>query len=93
MGQFTFTQCLDIDGLYMVEPRVFADERGYNLEVYNEMDFNAAGLNMAFVQDNESMSVKGVLRGLHFQKTCQQGKLVRVVSGEVYDAAVDIRAG
>lgn len=93
MGQFKFTQCLDIEGLYMIEPAVFGDERGYNIETYNVRDFKEAGLAMEFVQDNQSMSVKGVLRGMHFQKTYQQGKLVRVVRGEVYDAAVDIRAG
>ena len=93
MGQFTFRQCLDIEGLYMVEPAVFGDERGYNLEVYNARDFEEAGLTMEFVQDNQSMSRKGVLRGLHFQKTSRQGKLGRVTRGEVFDVAVDIREG
>lgn len=71
MGQFIFTKCLDIEGLYLVEPRIFSDERGYNFESYNEKDFIEAGLEMKFVQDNRSMSQKGVLRGLHFQKTYQ----------------------
>jgi len=93
MGQFKFEKCLDIEGLYTIEPKIFADERGYNLETYNSKDFKEAGLDMEFVQENQSMSKKGVLRGLHFQKTYQQGKLVRVTSGEVFDVAVDIREG
>lgn len=92
MGKFKFEPCLDIEGLYLIEPEVFADERGYNLESYNVQAFKAAGLDMDFVQDNQSMSQRGVIRGLHFQKTYQQGKLVRVVNGEVFDVAVDIRA-
>lgn len=91
MGEFKFLPCSDIEGLYIVEPRIFQDERGYNFEAYNDKDFFRAGLNMKFVQDNQSTSQKGVLRGLHFQKTYQQGKLVRVVRGEVFDVAVDIR--
>ena len=93
MGQFNFKKCLDIEGLYSIEPRIFSDERGYNLETYNYEDFKVAGLDMKFVQDNRSMSKKGVLRGLHFQKTYQQGKLVSVINGEVFDVAVDIREG
>jgi dTDP-4-dehydrorhamnose 3,5-epimerase len=91
MGHFKFTKCSDIEGLYTIEPKIFADQRGYNLETYNYNDFKNAGLTMQFVQDNLSMSSKGVLRGLHFQKKYQQGKLVRVTSGEVFDVAVDIR--
>ncbi|PGT19531.1 dTDP-4-dehydrorhamnose 3,5-epimerase [Bacillus cereus] len=93
MGKFNFKKCLDIEGLYVVETKIFSDDRGYNLETYNSSDFKKAGLDMEFVQDNQSMSKKGVIRGLHFQKTYQQGKLVRVISGEVFDVAVDIRAG
>ncbi|GHT66623.1 dTDP-4-dehydrorhamnose 3,5-epimerase [Spirochaetia bacterium] len=82
-----------IAGLYEIQPKVFGDSRGYFFESYSERDFAAAGLSMAFVQDNQSRSVKGVLRGLHFQKTHPQGKLVRAIEGEVFDAAVDIRPG
>ena len=92
MGHFKFSRCLDIEGLYHIEPTNFPDARGYNFEAYNIRDFHVAGLDMDFVQINQSMSVKGVLRGLHFQKTYQQGKLVRVISGEVFDVAVDVRA-
>ena len=90
MGKITVTKC-DIEGLYVIEPTVFKDERGYFAETYNKQDMEAAGLNMDFVQDNQSMSVKGVLRGLHFQKQFPQGKLVRVIRGAVFDVAVDIR--
>lgn len=90
MGSFVFNKC-DIEGLYIIEPKVFGDERGYFMETYNYEDFKAAGLDMVFVQDNQSMSKKGVLRGLHFQKKHPQGKLVRVLSGTVYDVAVDLR--
>ena len=93
MGRFEFKQCADIEGLYAVQPYVFEDARGYNFEAYNEKDFMQAGLSMKFVQDNRSTSRKGVLRGLHFQKKYQQGKLVSVIRGEVFDVAVDIRAG
>ena len=92
MGQFQFTKT-GIEGLVVVEPKVFGDNRGYFMETYNYNDFKAAGLDMVFVQDNQSKSNKGVLRGLHFQKKNPQGKLVRVVSGEVYDVAVDLRKG
>lgn len=82
-----------IKDLYIIEPQVFGDSRGYFMESYSEQDFKAAGLHMQFVQDNESRSKKGVLRGLHFQTQHTQGKLVRVVEGEVYDVAVDLREG
>lgn len=91
MGKIKVTPC-DIKGLYVIEPAVFKDERGYFMETYNQNDFKEAGLDMVFVQDNQSMSVKGVLRGLHFQKQYPQGKLVRVVRGTVYDVAVDLRS-
>ena len=90
MGKIKVTPC-DIKGLYVIEPTVFKDERGYFMETYNQNDFHEAGLDMVFVQDNQSMSVKGVLRGLHYQKQYPQGKLVRVTMGEVYDVAVDCR--
>lgn len=92
MGKITVSKC-DIEGLYVIEPTVFGDERGYFMETYNQQDMIAAGLDMVFVQDNQSSSRRGVLRGLHFQKQHPQGKLVRVVSGEVFDAAVDLRKG
>ena len=92
MGKIKVTPC-DIKGLYVIEPSVFPDSRGYFMETYNQNDFKEAGLNMVFVQDNLSMSAKGTLRGMHFQKNYQQGKLVCVVSGEVFDAVVDIRDG
>ena len=92
MGQFQFTKT-GIEGLVVVEPKVFGDNRGYFMETYNYNDFKAAGLDMVFVHDNHSKSKQGVLRGLHFQKINPQGKLVRVVSGEVYDVAVDLRKG
>lgn len=93
MGRFKFEKCLDIEGLYVVEPKLFPDERGYSMETYNYKDFAEAGLDLVFLQENQSMSTKGVLRGLHFQRTYQQGKLVRVLRGEVFDAVVDIREG
>ena len=92
MGKIKVTPC-DIDGSYVIEPKVFGDERGYFVETYNKQEFAANGLDMEFVQDNQSKSKKGVLRGLHFQKQHPQGKLVRVLSGEVFDVAVDIRKG
>ena len=91
MGKIKVTSC-DIEGLYVIEPTVFNDERGYFMETYNQNDFKEAGLNMVFVQDNQSMSTRGVLRGLHFQKQFPQGKLVRVVRGKVFDVAVDLRS-
>jgi dTDP-4-dehydrorhamnose 3,5-epimerase len=92
MGQIKVTHT-PIEGLYVIEPTVHGDERGYFVETYNQNDFKEAGLDFTFVQDNQSMSVKGVLRGLHFQKQYPQAKLVRVLSGEVFDVAVDIRKG
>ena len=91
MGKITVTPC-DIEGLYVIEPTVFKDERGYFVETYNQNDMKEAGLDMVFVQDNQSMSTRGVLRGLQFQKQCPQGKLVRVVRGKVFDVAVDLRS-
>ncbi|WP_286906555.1 dTDP-4-dehydrorhamnose 3,5-epimerase [Clostridium sp. UBA1652] len=82
-----------IKDLYIIEPKVFGDSRGYFMEVYNKDDFFEAGLTMEFVQDNESRSKKGVLRGMHFQTKHTQGKLVRATRGEVYDVAVDLRKG
>ena len=90
MGQFAFTKT-EIDGVYVIEPKKFGDNRGYFMETYNEKDFQKAGICVNFVQDNQSSSTKGVLRGLHFQKTHPQAKLVRVLSGEVFDVAVDLR--
>ena len=81
-----------IEGLCVIEPTVHGDSRGYFMETYNFNDMREAGLDMVFVQDNQSMSVKGVLRGLHFQKQYPQGKLVRVIKGSVFDVAVDLRA-
>ena len=92
MGQIKVTKC-PIEGLYIIEPAVHGDNRGYFMETYNQRDMAEAGLNMVFVQDNQSMSVKGVLRGLHFQKEFPQGKLVRVIKGRVFDVAVDLREG
>ena len=82
-----------IEGLCVIEPDVHGDSRGYFMETYNQRDMAEAGLNMVFVQDNQSCSTKGVLRGLHFQKQFPQGKLVRVFRGTVYDVAVDLRSG
>jgi dTDP-4-dehydrorhamnose 3,5-epimerase len=90
MSNFKF-QKLDIEGLYIVEPKVFGDERGYFMETYHYEDFKAAGIDREFVQDNQSLSKKGVLRGLHYQKEHPQGKLVRVFKGTVFDVAVDLR--
>lgn len=92
MGNFTFNR-LDIEGLYVIEPKVFGDNRGYFMETYENKDFKEAGIDVTFVQSNESKSRKGVLRGLHFQKNHPQGKLVRVVKGQVFDVAVDLRGG
>ncbi|MCH5264476.1 MAG: dTDP-4-dehydrorhamnose 3,5-epimerase [Lachnospiraceae bacterium] len=90
MGKIKVTKC-PIEGLYVIEPTVFRDERGYFMETYNQREMAAEGLNMNFVQDNQSMSTKGILRGLHFQKEHPQGKLVRAIRGSVYDVAVDLR--
>lgn len=92
MGQIKVTKC-KIDGLYVIEPTVHGDDRGYFVETYNSRDMKEHGLDLDFVQDNQSMSRKGVLRGLHFQKNYPQGKLVRVIRGKVFDVAVDIRKG
>ncbi|MBQ8621494.1 MAG: dTDP-4-dehydrorhamnose 3,5-epimerase [Oscillospiraceae bacterium] len=92
MGQIKVTKC-PIAGLYIIEPAVHGDSRGYFMETYNQRDMAEHGLNMVFVQDNQSQSCKGVLRGLHFQKQYPQGKLVRVIKGRVFDVAVDLRAG
>ena len=91
MGKIKVTRN-EIEGLAVIEPTVFRDERGYFVETYNENDMKEAGLDLRFVQDNQSMSTKGVLRGLHFQKQYPQGKLVRVLQGRVFDVAVDLRA-
>ena len=90
MGQIKVKKT-PIEGLYVIEHTVHQDERGYFVETYNQRDFEEAGLYYTFVQDNQSMSVKGVLRGLHFQKEFPQAKLVRVIRGTVFDVAVDIR--
>ena len=87
---FTFHKT-EIEGVYIIEPKVFGDDRGYFMETFKESDFKAAGLDYKFVQDNQSKSHRGVLRGLHYQKTFPQAKLVRVISGEVFDVAVDLR--
>lgn len=91
MGQIKVAKA-PIEGLYVIEPAVHGDARGYFSETYNQNDMHEVGLDMVFVQDNESMSTKGVLRGLHFQKQYPQGKLVRVILGKVFDVAVDLRA-
>lgn len=90
MGKITIETC-EIDGLKIITPAVYGDERGYFMETYNYEDYKNAGIDMEFVQDNQSSSKKGVLRGLHFQINYPQDKLVRVVSGEVFDVAVDLR--
>ena len=98
MGQITVTKT-PIEGLYIIEPAVHGDERGYFIETYNQRDMAEAGLNQVFVQDNQSMSIQdneskssfGVLRGLHYQKEHPQAKLVRAIKGEVFDVAVDLR--
>ena len=95
MGKISVTSCRKdgkvISGLYVIEPEIHKDERGYFMETYNKKDFEDAGLSMEFVQDNQSSSVRGVLRGLHYQKQYPQGKLVRAVRGSVFDVAVDLR--
>ena len=92
MSNFNFIET-KIKDLYIIEPKVFRDNRGCFMESYNKKDFEEAGLTMEFVQDNESRSKKGVLRGMHFHTKNTQGKLVRVTEGEVYDVAVDLRKG
>jgi dTDP-4-dehydrorhamnose 3,5-epimerase len=89
---FIFSPC-PIDGLYEIRPKVFGDNRGSFFEAWTERDYAMAGIDAHFVQDNQSRSVQGVLRGLHFQKTRPQGKLVRTIFGEVFDVAVDLRPG
>lgn len=91
MGKFKEVETTGIEGLKVIEPTVFGDERGYFMETYNERDLKEIGIDVTFVQDNQSCSKKGVLRGLHFQKVFPQSKLVRVISGKVYDVAVDLR--
>lgn len=92
MGQIKVTTT-NIEGLYVIEPTVHGDSRGYFMETYNQNDMKEAGLDIVFVQDNQSMSTKGVLRGLHYQIRYPQGKLVRVIKGSVFDVAVDLRKG
>lgn len=94
MGKITVEKnCGGIEGLCVITPQVFGDRRGYFMETYNYNDFAAEGIDCEFVQDNQSASTKGVLRGLHFQIEHPQDKLVRVIKGEVYDVAVDLRDG
>jgi dTDP-4-dehydrorhamnose 3,5-epimerase len=92
MGKFNFIDT-GIEGMFLVEPTVFEDNRGFFMETFNERDFKDAGHDLKFVQDNQSKSSKGVLRGLHFQIKYPQGKLVRVTKGEVFDVGVDLRLG
>lgn len=92
MGKITVETC-EIEGLKVITPAVFGDARGYFMETYHYQAYREAGIGEVFVQDNQSASKKGVLRGLHFQIDYPQAKLVRVVSGEVYDVAVDLRDG
>ena len=87
---FTFKET-KIKGVYIIEPEVFGDNRGYFMETYRKEEFDNAGLKYNFVQDNQSKSKKGVLRGLHYQRKYPQAKLVRVISGEVFDVAIDLR--
>ncbi|MEN2997578.1 MAG: dTDP-4-dehydrorhamnose 3,5-epimerase [Brevinematia bacterium] len=92
MAKFSVTKT-HIDGVVVIEPKTFRDERGFFLESWNEMEFEEVGLKLKFVQDNHSRSIKGVLRGLHFQLPRPQGKLVRVARGRIFDVAVDLRKG
>jgi dTDP-4-dehydrorhamnose 3,5-epimerase len=92
MGKFTRIDT-SIKGVYVIEPTVFGDNRGYFMETYSKNDFEEIGITNEFVQDNQSKSKKGVLRGLHFQKENTQAKLVRCIKGEVFDVAVDLRPG
>ena len=92
MGKFKFIKT-SIDGVIIVEPTAYGDSRGYFMETYQRQDFMNGGITVDFVQDNQSMSTKGVLRGLHFQKQFSQSKLVRCIRGEVFDVAVDLREG
>ncbi|MBO4266968.1 MAG: dTDP-4-dehydrorhamnose 3,5-epimerase [Lachnospiraceae bacterium] len=92
MGKIT-VETTPIEGLLVITPTVFGDNRGYFMETYNAADFKEAGIDCTFVQDNQSASKKGVIRGLHFQINYPQDKLVRVIRGEVFDVAVDMRKG
>ena len=92
IGNFLFKET-SIKGVCIIEPIKFGDNRGYFMETYKKVDFDQAGLVYDFVQDNQSKSKKGVLRGLHFQKTHPQAKLVRCIDGEVFDVCVDLRKG
>lgn len=92
MGKITVETC-EIEGVKVITPQVFPDARGYFMETYQQKDFEAAGIDVTFVQDNQSASKKGVLRGLHFQKEFPQDKLVRVINGAVFDVCVDLREG
>ncbi len=92
MGKIKLTPC-GIEGMFVIEPQVFGDERGYFMETYNRRDMAEAGLDMVFVQDNQLLSKQGVLRGLHYQIHYPQGKLVRVIRGEIFDVGVDLRQG
>lgn len=90
MGKITVETC-EIEGLKIITPQVFGDARGYFMETYSQRDFEAAGIDVPFVQDNQSASTQGVLRGLHYQIDHPQDKLVRCIRGEVFDVAVDLR--
>lgn len=90
MGNFTFIET-EIPGLVIIEPKVFGDDRGFFMETWQQEEFEKAGISGPFVQDNHSKSRKGVLRGLHFQRENTQGKLVRVLSGTVFDVGIDLR--
>lgn len=92
MGKISVETC-HIEGLKVITPQVFGDARGYFMETYNYNDYKEAGIDQVFVQDNQSASKKGVLRGLHFQINYPQDKLVRAIRGEVFDVAVDLRPG
>ncbi len=92
MSKLKITEC-PLDGMYIIEPTVHYDQRGYFKETYNQRDLQALGLDIKFVQDNQSMSRKGVLRGLHFQKVNPQGKLLWASYGRIFDVAVDLRSG
>lgn len=92
MGKITVETC-EIEGLKIITPEVFGDARGYFMETYHYEAYKKAGIDVKFVQDNQSSSTKGVLRGLHFQINYPQDKLVRVIQGEVFDVAVDLRRG
>ena len=92
MGKLTVETC-EIEGVKVITPQVFPDARGYFMETYQKKDFEEIGIDVEFVQDNQSASKKGVIRGLHFQKQFPQDKLVRVIKGEVFDVCVDLRKG